>query len=174
MRVLNALLISLLSSVSLAAKKDTGDRFETYHAKSLSSAPLKFDDISYDELTAAPRDYSVAVLLTALEARFGCQLCRDFQPEWDLIGRSWARGDSDGKSRMLYGTLDFIDGKGTFQKVLSDSRYHYDPPEFEEMLMALCSSCCKPPQFCCSFRQRQGPMPSSTISLLDMTLQWGE
>ena len=109
--------VCLLPTISLAVKRDSSNRFEDYHAKSLSSAPLKLDDASYDELTAAPRDFSVAILLTALEARFGCQLCRDFQPEWDLIGRSWARGDKDGKTRVLYGTLDFLDGKGTFQKV---------------------------------------------------------
>ena len=117
MRVLNAFILSLVPSVSLAIPKDFGDTFERYHLESLSSAPLKLDDTSYDGLTAVPRDYSVAILLTALEARFGCQLCRDFQSEWDLIGKSWARGDRDGNTRMLYGTLDFVDGKGTFQKV---------------------------------------------------------
>ena len=116
------MIVFLLPFVSLAAKQDPRNRYQDYHAKSLSSAPLKLDDASYDELTAAPRDFSAAILLTALEARFGCQLCRDFQPEWDLLGKSWARGDRDGKSQMLYGTLDFIDGKGTFQKVGIDTR----------------------------------------------------
>lgn len=129
MKFLKSLIVFLLPFASLAAKKDSRNRYQDYHAKSLSSAPLKLDDASYDGLTAAPRDFSVAILLTALEARFGCQLCRDFQPEWDLIGKSWARGDRDGRSLMLYGTLDFIDGKGTFQKVESDTRrcfgYHW-------------------------------------------------
>ena len=121
MKLTKSLIGCLLPLTSLAAKKDLGNRFEEYHAKSLASAPLKLDDASYDELTTAPRDFSIAVLLTALEARFGCQLCRDFQPEWDLIGKSWARGDRDGNTRMLYGTLDFVDGKGTFQKVAPHS-----------------------------------------------------
>lgn len=116
MRVFVTLTLALLPFSAFAAKK-AGDKFEDYHAKSVSSTPLKLDDGSYDELTALPRDYSVVVLLTALEARFGCQLCRDFQPEWDLIGKSWNRGDRRGESRVLYGTLDFADGKGTFQKV---------------------------------------------------------
>lgn len=100
-----------------AAKHNTPDRFEQYQAKSLT-APLKLDDAAYEKLTAPPRNYSIAVLLTALEARFGCQLCRDFQPEWDLVGRSWAKGAKSEQPRMLYGTLDFADGKSTFQKVL--------------------------------------------------------
>lgn len=102
----------------MAAKAKTVDKFEQYHAKFTSGpSPLKLDDASYERLTAAPRDYSVAVLLTALEARFGCKLCRDFQPEWDVVGRSWIRGNKRGDTRLLLGTLDFADGKGTFQKV---------------------------------------------------------
>ena len=101
----------------LGARKKASSTFETYHTKSLSNAPLRLDDLTYDELTVTPRNYSVLVLLTALEARFGCQLCRDFQPEWDLLGKSWSKGDRGGESRLLLGTLDFADGKGTFQKV---------------------------------------------------------
>ena len=120
MKVLAKFTLTLLPFSAFAAKK-AGGKFEDYHTKSVSLTPLKLDDGSYEDLTALPRDYSVVVLLTALEARFGCQLCRDFQPEWDLIGKSWNRGDRRGESRVLYGTLDFADGKGTFQKVCAFS-----------------------------------------------------
>lgn len=110
--------LTLLPILCLGAKKPSGATFENYHAKSQSSAPLQLDDASYDELTANPRNHSVVVLLTALEARFGCQLCREFQPEWDLLGKSWAKGDRHGDSRILLGTLDFADGKATFQKLM--------------------------------------------------------
>ncbi|KAL2132368.1 hypothetical protein VTI74DRAFT_3909 [Chaetomium olivicolor] len=111
----STLLASLLGATcSLAAKKTPEERFQTYHAKSLSSSPLKLADASYRDLTAAPRDYTVAVLLTAMDARFGCQLCRDFQPEWELLGRSWTGGDKQGESRVLFGTLDFTDGREVF------------------------------------------------------------
>lgn len=117
MKLSGLLTLTLLPVLCLGAKKSLGGTFGNYHAKSQSSAPLRLDDASYDELTATPRNHSVVVLLTALEARFGCQLCRDFQPEWDLLGKSWAKGDRRGDSRILLGTLDFADGKGTFQKV---------------------------------------------------------
>ena len=110
-------LLAFLFSGCLATKKPPGGTFEKFLSKSLSSSPVKLDDGSYDELTNGPRNYSAVVLLTALEARFGCQLCRDYQPEWDLIGKSWARGDRQGETRVVYGTLDFVDGKATFQKV---------------------------------------------------------
>ncbi|KAF2786991.1 hypothetical protein K505DRAFT_288716 [Melanomma pulvis-pyrius CBS 109.77] len=118
MRWFQILTASVLPFAALAAKKPTGNRFDDFRAKSLSSGPLKLDDASYTQLTKAPRDYSVAVLLTALETRFGCVLCREFQPEWDLLGKSWVKGDKNGASRLLYGTLDFVDGKNTFQSLM--------------------------------------------------------
>ena len=118
MRLFTAVVVALLPCSSIAAKK-ASTTFDKYHEKFLTSAPLKLDDTSYDVLTTAPRDHGVAVLLTALEARFGCKLCRDFQPEWDVLSKSWARGDKKGATRMLFGTLDFTDGKSTFQKVRS-------------------------------------------------------
>lgn len=118
MRFLSSFLsLSVLVAGTLAAKKSPAERFNEYHTKSLSSSPLKLRDVSYKSLTTAPRDYSVAVLLTALEARFGCQLCREFQPEWDLVGKSWTKGDKVGESRLLFGTLDFADGRDVFLSV---------------------------------------------------------
>ena len=118
MRLASLTSLILLPYISLAAKQDTeSSRFELYHSKSSSHSPLKLDDSIYNDLTKPHRDYSLVVLLTALEARFGCQLCKDFQPEWDIIGKSWTKGDRQGESRVLFGTLDFTDGKMTFQKV---------------------------------------------------------
>lgn len=118
MRLLQILTAALLPLTSLAAQKASGDRFSGYYAKQLSaSAPLKIDDTAYAELTKWPRDYAVAVLLTALEAKYQCGLCRDFAPEWELLGKTWTRGDKAGESRLIFGTLDIKDGSRTFQAV---------------------------------------------------------
>lgn len=118
MKLFGLLGLTLLPLACLGARRSAGGRFEDWHAKSQSYAPLRLDDASYEDLTATPRNHSLVVLLTALEARFGCQLCRDFQPEWDLLCTSWAKGDKRGETRTLLGTLDFTDGKSTFQKVI--------------------------------------------------------
>jgi oligosaccharyltransferase complex subunit gamma len=119
MHFFRVLLLALSPLAAQAAKKPNVDKFQQFHTKALASAPLKLDDGTYSQLTSAPRDYSVAVLLTALESRFGCALCREFQPEWDLLSRSWTKGDKQGESRLIFGTLDFTDGKNTFQSVRS-------------------------------------------------------
>lgn len=165
--------LTLLPILCLGAKKPSGATFENYHAKSQSSAPLQLDDASYDELTANPRNHSVVVLLTALEARFGCQLCREFQPEWDLLGKSWAKGDRHGDSRILLGTLDFADGKATFQKVLNYESGFYAAGGWIR-LTAVPSSCFKlPPSFFYS-HQRRVQMQNPTDSPFDMISPLGK
>ncbi|KAH7026223.1 OST3/OST6 family protein [Microdochium trichocladiopsis] len=103
-----------LSATAAAAKKDV---FAEYNAKQHSSVPVKITDSSYKKLTAAPRDYAAAILLTALDPRFACQLCHDFQPEWDILSSSWVKGDKKAESRTVFGTLDFTDGRETFMSL---------------------------------------------------------
>ena len=120
MRLLNLLTATLLATASSAlgaSKKTSEERFQLYHSKAVSSSPVKLSEASYRELTATPRDYSVAVLLTAMDSRYGCQLCREFQPEWELLARSWTGGDRKGESRVVFGTLDFGDGRDIFMSV---------------------------------------------------------
>ncbi|KAI9818298.1 MAG: oligosaccharyl transferase subunit ost3/OST6 [Thelocarpon impressellum] len=105
-----------MALAATSKEADTDSKFRAFYGKT-ASGPLKLDEASYDELLAGPRNYSAAVLLTAREDRFGCALCREFQPEWELLGKSWVRGDRAGESRVVFGTLDFIDGKGPFQKL---------------------------------------------------------
>ncbi|PNS20678.1 Dolichyl-diphosphooligosaccharide--protein glycosyltransferase subunit 3 [Sphaceloma murrayae] len=119
MRVLQALVASLLPMTALAAKQTGLEKFQDYHSKQVSKGgPLKLTDSTYSRLTGPPRNYSTAVLLTALDPRFGCGMCHEFQPEWDLLVKSWTKGDKAGASRVVFGTLDFMDGKGTFQSLM--------------------------------------------------------
>jgi oligosaccharyltransferase complex subunit gamma len=116
MRTSTLLSTLLLPLTILAAKKDSGDRFTDARS---ASYPIKLDDTKFPKITAAPRDFANVVLLTALDARFGCAACREFQPEWDLLAKSWQKGDKAGESRVVFSTLDFADGKSTFQSVCS-------------------------------------------------------
>ncbi|KAJ6443452.1 oligosaccharyl transferase subunit [Purpureocillium lavendulum] len=112
-------LVSGAVAAASKAPKSSEQRFSEFRQLARLSSTIQLNDVSYKSLTAAPRDYSVAVLLTALDARFGCQLCREFQPEWDLVGRSWTKGDKKGEARMIFGTLDFSEGRDIFLQVHS-------------------------------------------------------
>ncbi|PHH79189.1 hypothetical protein CDD80_5463 [Ophiocordyceps camponoti-rufipedis] len=123
MRLLKTLVASALALVAAAEitteeKASMEKRFTSFHdGLKLAAAPIAINDAVFKELTAAPRDFTVAVLLTAQGPRFGCQLCREFQPEWELTARSWAKGDKAGETRMLFATLDFAEGRETFIKL---------------------------------------------------------
>ena len=79
---------------------------------------IPLDDKLFSELTSGPRDYTSAILLTALEPKYGCALCREFQPDYALIGKSWVNKNSgDDRNRVFFGVLDFGSGRATFQKV---------------------------------------------------------
>lgn len=114
MKLLRLLTACLLPLVSLAAKPSASDRYTKFSTRAQSTNPVKLNDEVYGQLTRAPRDYAVAVLLTALEPRLGCKLCTEFQPEWDILAKSWKK-KSDG--RLIFGTLDFQNGKDTFKSV---------------------------------------------------------
>ena len=151
----------LLPLTSLAAKKPTGDLFLDFYSQQVSNAaPVKLDDTLYAEITKAPRNYSAAILLTALDARFSCGLCNDFQPEWELLAKTWTKGDKGMESRLLFGTLDFMDGKNTFQSVRSSNRV--DVVGDVLMLDSLCS---KLHRCSCSSIRLSGPMRSRRVDL---------
>ena len=117
MRISNFLTLLALPLASLAAKKTPASTYDTYLAKQSSSAPVEIDEQGYNDLTTGQRDYSVAVLLTARHAKYACQICRDFDADWSIIGRSWQKGDRKGESRVLLTTVDFDTARNVFMKV---------------------------------------------------------
>lgn len=108
------LLVAAAVSVSVTIAKKAPSAYDVYQKK---QSPVLLNEQSYDEITSAPRDYHAAIVLTALDAKFACGICRDFDPEWDVIAKSWQKGDKKGEHRMLFGKLDFEQGKSVFMKV---------------------------------------------------------
>lgn len=92
-------------------------KLEKFQRLSRASS-VALNDSLYDELTSKPRDYYTAVVFTATEARFGCTLCREFQPEWELIAQTFNKGPKSEGLDMVFGTLDFLNGRNAFQKLM--------------------------------------------------------
>ena len=125
MKTFSVFLCALLPFYVSATGQSVETKFRKYFSRSLSGAPLRLDDASFADLTGPSRDYSVVALLTAMPAQFGCQLCREFQPEFNIVARSWISGDTKGDSKVLFGVLDFPDGKSTFQQVRNVSAVYW-------------------------------------------------
>ncbi|KAK9447450.1 uncharacterized protein V1518DRAFT_376474 [Limtongia smithiae] len=86
--------------------------------KTSSARPgiIRLDDQTFANAIAAPRDYAVVVLLTAEAPQMGCQLCRQFAPEYNLVASSWVKSHPKGDG-LFFAMLDFKDGQKTFQSL---------------------------------------------------------
>lgn len=157
MRFFQLLAAAALSLTAVVAKKSPS-AFDVYYKK---QSPVTLTEQAYDEITSAPRDYYAAVILTALDVKYACGICREFQPEWDIIARSWRKGDKKGEHRLLFGTLDFDQGKNVFVKVRA--------PRPARDFANSSSTNCKLLQSCSSFLQLQAPMPRRMDSLFVST-----
>ncbi|KAJ5455808.1 uncharacterized protein N7458_004072 [Penicillium daleae] len=117
MKLWSTLLLSFSVISGVLAAKPPQDTFQKYQSLS-RSGPVDLDNAAFEELTNAPRDYYAAVILTAMDVRYGCAMCREFEPEWNLIAKSWNKGNKPDDLKVVFGTLDFDQGKTVFQKLL--------------------------------------------------------
>ena len=124
MKLWSTLLLSFSAISGVLAAKAPLDTFQKYQSLS-RSGPVGLDNAAFEELTNAPRDYYSAVILTAMDNRYGCVMCRDFDPEWNLIAKSWNKGSKPDDLKVVFGTLDFDQGKTVFQKVSSLDQDHF-------------------------------------------------
>ncbi|KAJ6140443.1 hypothetical protein N7470_010448 [Penicillium chermesinum] len=109
------LALSVVSGVFAASS--SAEKLQKYQSLS-RSGPVDLDSAAFEELTSAPRDYFTAVILTAKDARYGCLMCREFDSEWNFISRSWNKGSKPDDLKMVFGTVDFDQGKAVFQKYM--------------------------------------------------------
>ncbi|KAJ5475052.1 hypothetical protein N7539_008118 [Penicillium diatomitis] len=120
MKFWSTLLLSLSAVSGVLAASSAKGTYQKYQSLS-RSGPVSLDSAAFEELTKAPRDYYAAVILTAMDVRYGCDMCRQFDPEWNLIGKSWNKGEKPDDLKVIFGTLDFDKGKTVFQKLMLQS-----------------------------------------------------
>ena len=113
-------LLSLLavSPLAFAAAPATDAKLERFSklAANSNGGLIQLTDSLFTAITTAPRSYTAAVLFTALDKKYNCAMCKDFQPEYELLARSW-RNAAKGEDGLYFGVLDFDNGRDTFMKV---------------------------------------------------------
>ncbi|GAA5929328.1 dolichyl-diphosphooligosaccharide--protein glycotransferase OST3 [Sporobolomyces koalae] len=107
------LLAGLLPALCTASPKL--DKFRQLAKKHGGLIPL--DAAQYDELTAAPRDYSVSVVLTAMGDQYKCQPCHVLQPEYQLLAKQWNSARKQEGEDHLFAYIDFATGPTVFQRL---------------------------------------------------------
>ncbi|KAI9337187.1 hypothetical protein BD770DRAFT_401312 [Pilaira anomala] len=90
---------------------------------------IKLNSNSYERFTEGKRNYGLVVLLTALDSQFNCVPCREFDPEYNLVAKSFQK-NKDSKN-LFFGHLDFKDGQAVYQKlkIMSAPNVFYFPPQ---------------------------------------------
>lgn len=69
--------------------------------KSNNYKVMPLNELNYKEILSGPRDYHTVVMLSSQSSQFNCVLCREFKPEFDLIGNSWYKDHPEGFKQNL-------------------------------------------------------------------------
>ncbi|KAG0364317.1 hypothetical protein BC939DRAFT_397441 [Gamsiella multidivaricata] len=123
--LLLALVIGLLAVLSSSssfvadaqpqAAQDLQKKVQRLQAKAQKNKGIiELDTNAFEEVMAKPRNYSMAVLFTAIGPEFQCVPCLNFDPEYKLVAAGWSRLPD--KSKVYFGVLDFKVGQAIFQK----------------------------------------------------------
>ena len=94
MRLGTSLLCAVLCVVSLATQVAGNSLVQNNLLKEAQRSPngvIELDETNYDLFLAAPRDFSVTVLYTAMDARFNCAACKMFMPSYEQVARGWQK-----------------------------------------------------------------------------------
>ncbi|KAF9201708.1 oligosaccharyl transferase subunit ost3/OST6 [Haplosporangium sp. Z 27] len=75
---------------------------------------IELDSLAFEEVMAKPRNYSMAILFTAVGPEFQCVPCLNFDPEFKLVASGWSKLPD--KTKLFFGSLDFKVGQAVFQK----------------------------------------------------------
>ena len=118
-------LLLVAAPFSGAAPKSKGG-MGMKHARFLrqaKSSPNKILDLKassdFDDLTASPRNYSISLLLTAVDSGVSCGPCLAFQPSYENLAKGFAKVKGGAPDRHMFASLEFKNGREVFQKVSS-------------------------------------------------------
>lgn len=115
MRLSDLLLTAVISiSPVLTAENSSFTVCDVYSRK---AGPMFLDEQFYSDVTTGSRDYYTAILFTALDQKYACYDCWDFQSEWEIFGKCWQKGGKLADTRLVLGALDFDQGRDAFLKV---------------------------------------------------------
>lgn len=126
------LLLLLLASIAAAASSEALDpRLAKYHTLAAKNdGVLPLTSANYDELVSlngpagagSGRNYSISVILTALNPKFGCAPCQAFDKEHREVAKQWwaksrKAGGQAAQMKHIFGVLDFEKGQEIFKRM---------------------------------------------------------
>lgn len=95
-----------------------GEGFDAKYVNSLkgSDGIVRLTDKTFDKVVGGPRDYTVAVFLTAAQPQYGCQFCRMVGPSIEKLAYSWNKDHPNGDGFFI-AVADIQDTQLSFRKL---------------------------------------------------------
>ncbi|KAF7992000.1 hypothetical protein HCN44_010820 [Aphidius gifuensis] len=107
------------------------DRVQQLTDMSMKRPVLKFNGAKFKEyIKAAPRNYSVIVMFTAMAPQRQCQICRNANDEFTIVANSFRYSQSY-SNKLFFVSVDFDEGSDVFQmmKLNTAPVYIHFPPK---------------------------------------------
>lgn len=111
---LSQLLISISLFVGVFASSEV-TAAKLSKAKS-SNGIIRLTDQNFDKVIGGPRDYSIALLLTADGPQYGCVFCRIVSPQYQLIASSWSK-DHRNDDGVFFAIADIADAQNVYRQL---------------------------------------------------------
>ena len=115
------LTIYIFAAAVLAAKKDSGsgnalnEKVEQLMDLSAKRPVIKLNGNKFrDYVKGAPRNYSIVVMFTALQASRQCAICKQASDEYQLVANSY-RYSQFFSNKLFFAMVDFDEGTDVFQ-----------------------------------------------------------
>ncbi|KAF9518188.1 hypothetical protein BS47DRAFT_1338444 [Hydnum rufescens UP504] len=78
---------------------------------------IKLNSAEFEAITASNRDWSVAVVFTALGNEFKCAPCHTFDPNYRAVAKAWSKVSQPQRDSHFFASLDFADGQTVFRSL---------------------------------------------------------
>lgn len=109
MRFVHSLLVFLLTPIVVAAAFNIDDHVSP-------NGVVHANDQMLDQILSNKRDYTVALLLSTTNERFGCNFCKVLGPDYNVVADSWHKKNPSGsKLYFVYG--EFEECQRSFQRL---------------------------------------------------------
>ena len=109
----NLIFIFTFALISIVASEgELEEKLRTLTEKSAKDAIIRLSNDEYKRLArTAPRNYSIIVMLTALDQKRECEICSASYPEYETLARSWQYAGNKDKN-LFFALVDVDYGNG--------------------------------------------------------------
>ncbi|BFZ14865.1 hypothetical protein BsWGS_17904 [Bradybaena similaris] len=119
--VLHMLVAAVAFSYAFAQPKkkeeSLGDKVQQLMEWNNKKSVIRLSGDKFNQyVKTAPKNYSVVVMLTALQAQRGCSVCKQANDEFQIVANSW-RYSQQYSNRLFFALVDYDEGADVFQSM---------------------------------------------------------